>query len=132
MNIKKVIGLALTTLALNMSLLGDVYAGIDVKCEVSSSRSKISVDGRSLLNGLYVASVKSGTATVNSKNKLRPVAGEVQFDFDSNLADIKAGATAVAANFIKNRTVLGTIYKLNSNGTKSAVASEINRACKLK
>lgn len=134
MNLKKVIGLAVTTLALNMSIMGDVYAGIDVKCEVrGTSRSKASVDGRSLTNAKYIASVKSGTAAEKfSKNSKRPVAGEVEFDFDSNPADIKAGATAIPATFIKNRTVLGKIYRLNANGTKTAVAAELNNACKAK
>lgn len=133
MNLKKVIGLAVTTLALNMSIMGDVYAGIDVKCAGGVSRSKASVDGRSLANAKYIASVKSGTAAEKfSKNSQRPVAGEVEFDFDSNPADVKAGATAIPATFIKNHSVLGKIYRLNANGTKTAVAAELNDACKAK
>ena len=133
MNLKKVVGLAVTTLALNMSIMGDVYAGIDVKCAGGVSRSKASVDGRSLTNAKYIASVKSGTAAEKfSKNSKRPVAGEVEFDFDSNPADVKAGATAIPATFIKNHSVLGKIYRLNANGTKTAVAAELNNACKAK
>lgn len=134
MNLKKIVGLALTTLALNISILGNVNAAsIDVKCEARGlSRSKLSVDGAGLAAGLYRASVSSGTAAaIFSKALQRPVNGEVEFDYDSNVADIRAGATTVPSTFIKNRTVTGKIfsydpvtrlYRLRASMTESCAA----------
>jgi hypothetical protein len=112
MNVKKVACLALLAIWVNLSVATDVYAaGIRVKCEVrGTSRSKVSVDG-SGLRGAFYAVVKSGVAGYRSKlpNKVANSKGEVEFDFDSNSSDIRAGASAIPANFIKNRTVYGYI-----------------------
>jgi hypothetical protein len=124
MNTKKMLGLAVAIIALNFGILADAYAGIDVKCEARSGRSKASVDGFGLANGLYRARVTSGTASVWSKNLLRPTAGEVQFDFDSNQADVNAGATKISSTFIKNASLTGRIYLRNANGTYSQKGSE--------
>ncbi len=131
MNFKKIIGLVVTTLALNIIILGDVNAAsVTAKCTVKANRSKISVDADGLGNGSYRASARSGTsAAVYSKNLKTPVGDEVEFDFDSNTADIKAGATAIPVNFIKGNRVVGNIYKRNSTGTLSLVGS-VGATCK--
>lgn len=72
---------------------------VRVRCEKRANRSKISVDGRSLSAGNYAARVSSGSNQMVSAS--RPaVAGEAEFDFDSNQNDIVAGAVAIAPSFI--------------------------------
>lgn len=111
---KKIACLILLAFWVNFSVATDGFAaGIRVKCEVrGTSRSKISVDG-SGLTGIFYAIVKSGVAGYRTKlpNKVANSKGEVEFDFDSNSSDIKGGASAIPANFIKNRTVYGYIRK---------------------
>ena len=129
--LKKLTGLAVTTLALNLSILGDVNAAsVDVKCEVRSGRSKISVDGAGYGAGLYRSSVKSGTATVWSKVFKRPAAGEVQYDYDTNPADVRAGATYVPPTYIKGRTVYGNLYSYNSATRKYTLRASVREICK--
>jgi hypothetical protein len=93
-------------------------AGIRVKCEKRSDRSKISVDGDGLATGSYKAIVISGA---NSKTSgAKPTVGdEVEFDFDSAPNDIAAGATAISRTFIQG-AVTGKI--VNARG--SVVASD--------
>ena len=116
MNFKKLVGLTVSALALSLIILGDANAaGVSVKCEVRSGRSKASVDGTGV-SGLFYAKLKSGLNVAKSKNlRADPITREVEFDFDSNPNDIRAGATAIAPNFIKNATVVGTIYKASDN-----------------
>jgi hypothetical protein len=72
---------------------------VRVRCEKRANRSKISVDGRSLSAGNYAARVSSGSNQMVAT--FRPaVAGEAEFDFDSNQNDIAAGATAIGPSFI--------------------------------
>jgi hypothetical protein len=109
MDLKKLAGFAVTTLALNLSFLSDINAAsVDVKCEaLGRSRSEISVDGRGLPRGLYRARVQSGGVLKWSREFQRPIRGEVEFDFDSDRGDIQEGATAVSPTYIKNGTVAG-------------------------
>ena len=132
MNIKKLAGLAVTTLALNMIILSDASAvSIDVKCETrGTSRSKISIDGKAFGAGIYRARAQSGTAVVWSKAFQRPVAGQIEFDYDSNPADIRAGATAVSPSFIKNNRVTGNIYSFNSTTRTYTLRASVTDTCK--
>lgn len=124
MSFKNVLGIAVATLVLNMSVLEDANAKtFTVKCRQTAGRSQISVDDGGLARASYRAKVTSGGVTIPSKNLKVPVAGEVEFDFDSNNADVLAGATRVPSNFIKNNRVVGTVQKRNSNGTFSTVSS---------
>lgn len=83
-------------------------ASIRVKCEKRATRSKISVDSKDLVPGLYRCQARSG-----SNQKTTPVVSsvgdEVECDFDSARADIVAGATAITANFIQNAQVTGKV-----------------------
>ena len=124
MNFKKAFGITVSTLALSLLVLGNANAkSFTVKCKSTATRSKISVDDSGLSRAQYRALVTSGGVTVPSKNLKLPVAGEVEFDFDSNTADVNAGATRVAPTFIKNKRVVGTVQRRNSNRTFSTVSS---------
>lgn len=115
MNFKKVVGLTVTILALNMIILGDANAAsIEVKCEKrGTSRSKISVDGNNFPRGSYKAYVISGVNRKWSRACQSTVGDEVEFDFDSNPADIAAGATGISPTFIQGGTVTGKIFLFN-------------------
>jgi hypothetical protein len=91
-------------------------ASIRVTCEKRGvTRSKVSVDGAGLAAGTYTAVVVSAGKQVKSARPQAAVRGEVEFDFDSNRADILEGATAIPKTFITNTaTVTGKI--VNSRG----------------
>ena len=74
-----------------------------VRCEQRADRSVVSVDAKNLPDGDYQAEIVSG---MNSRlSELQPaVAGEVEFDFSSKPADVAAGATSVARNFVQGPT----------------------------
>jgi hypothetical protein len=130
MGFKKIVGLAVTALALNLIILADANAAtISVKCEVrGTSRSKISVDGAGL-TGTFYARVTSGVVTKQSKaTMIADSSHEVEFDFDSNPNDVKAGATAIPAAFIKSNKVIGYIRRSGTN----AIVGAIGATCKAK
>lgn len=100
---------------------------IRVTCQKRGTRrSMISVDGNNLAPGTYRARVGSppGTHRVTSA-PATAVGDEVSFDFDSNPADIAAGDTPIAPNYIvvvaNGPDVRGQI--LNSAGVVVAAAS---------
>lgn len=137
MNIKKLAGIAITSLALNSLILTDVLAdSVETKCKVRTDRSKISVDAEGLLKGSYYAEVTSGDQTVSSKlTDIQVVSSsgdEVEFDFDSNPNDISEGATAIAPDFIKDRTVLGAIFKTTDNGATGTLVEDDRSKCQVK
>ena len=70
-----------------------------LRCDLRTSRSKISVDGQNLLAGDYSARVTSGDNSA-MHGPLATVGDEVEFDFDSDPGDVAAGATAIARDFI--------------------------------
>lgn len=110
MSFKKLAGLAISILAINLMVLDDVSAEtVKSKCRVRPSRSKVSVDGDGF-TGTFYAVVKSGGITFQSAPQTADATREVEFDFDSNANDIAEGATAIPADFIKGRYVLGSIY----------------------
>jgi hypothetical protein len=78
-----------------------------VRCERRGSRrSKVSVDGRDVAPGTYLISLTSGanTAPQVSKTVVAP-ADEFEADYDSNRADIRAGATEISRTFIQGDAV---------------------------
>jgi hypothetical protein len=95
-----------STPSLNEDLSGSalsIAAAVRVRCEVRSGRrSRISVDGNNLtpLNGRFSALVRSGTNLAAAPAQTA-IGDEVEFDFDSNPANIAAGATPIAVNFIQ-------------------------------
>lgn len=115
MALKKAIAAIITVLAVTMGILADANAAsVTVKCETrGTTRSKISVDGTGLVGTYYALVYSPGSipSTVQSKASKTAVSGEVEFDFDSNPADIAAGATKISPTFIKNHTVIGQIRR---------------------
>ena len=93
--------LSSTLLFLTASLSADA-ASIRVRCYKTANRSKISVDGSDLAPRQYYRAQVIGYGP--TKNKItawkRAVGDEVEFDLDSNPADIRAGATSIPGNFI--------------------------------
>lgn len=75
-------------------------ATVRVRCELRSDRSKISVDGSGLAAGSYSARAISGANQAVS-NSLPAVAGQAEFDFDSDGGDIAAGASPIAVDFLQ-------------------------------
>ena len=78
-----------------------------VRCERrGNKRSKVSVDGRDVAPGTYVIQLTSGAngAPQVTKTVVAP-ADEFEADYDSNRADIRAGATAIGRTFIQNGAV---------------------------
>lgn len=82
-----------------------------VRCERRGNRrSKVSVDGRDVGPGTYSIQLTSGanTAPQVTKTVVAP-ADEFEADYDSNRADIRAGATAIPATFIQNGSVTAVV-----------------------
>ena len=82
-----------------------------VRCERrGNKRSKVSVDGRDVAPGTYLIQLTSGanTAPQVTKTVVAP-ADEFEADYDSNRADIRAGATAIPASFIQGGTVTAVV-----------------------
>ena len=97
-----IVGLALLSAE---GLAASAIAGdLRVRCERrGNKRSKISVDGNNVRGGNYNVMVTSGGNTVQAS--AATVGDEFETDFDSNRADIRAGATAISAIFIQGGTV---------------------------
>lgn len=87
-------------------------ASIRVECEKRANRSKVSVDGNNLIAGNYKARITSGSNTKTSPSK-GSTGDEVEFDFDSDPADIAAGATRIKSSFIQGQV---TAKLINENG----------------
>lgn len=85
-------------------------ATIRVQCEQrGTQRAQVSVDAKGLVSGQsYSAAVVSGGNSAVAAPQ-RAVAGEAQFDFDSNPGDIGAGATAIVATFVTGASVTGKV-----------------------
>lgn len=112
------VGLLLST------LLEADAAGVRVRCEQRSDpRARASVDGFDLApaNGTFAARLTSGLNTATSGTQVA-VGDQAQFDFDSDAGDIAAGATAIAADFIQNGQVTGSILDTAGNAVATATA----------
>ena len=109
---------AAATGAQPQAVVAAAVASIRLSCERRANRSRISVDGRGLSprTGQFRARVTASGGTVTSPLK-RAVAGEDEFDFDSNRNDILAGATRISATFITARAGSDVVAKiLNASG----------------
>lgn len=95
-----------------------------VKCEARAGRSRISVDGTNLrpLGGRFNARVTSGGKVAVSP-AAAAIGDEAEFDFDSNPADIRAGATAIASTFISGAQVTGEIVAADGSVAASATVA---------
>jgi hypothetical protein len=73
-------------------------AEVRVRCDYRAGarqRTKVSVDAKDLAGGAYLASVEGALSPVFT---VTPPADEFESDFDSNRANIAAGATAIPAS----------------------------------
>ena len=134
MNTKKSVALAAIILSINLSIMANANAEtVTVKCISNTEESNISVIGTGHVAALWRASIRSGTApAVFSKLPLkRTVNGEVEYDFSSNLADIRRGETPILATFVKNKHVTGNLYKVSNTGALTLVGS-VTATCKVK
>jgi len=131
MNIRAASSVACLTAGLILALPAAAdAASLRLRCErrFDPARSQISVDGRNVSpNAIYTARVISGTSQATAKPKAA-VGDEVEFDFDSNPNDIRAGATRIAANFIRNGSVRAAIF----NAAGNIVAGPTTAACEIK
>ena len=89
-------------------------ATIRVECEARPGRAKISVDGKSLGSGTFRTQAVSGSNMAQSGDVVA-VGGEVQTDYDSNPADIRAGATPISSTFITGGSVTGKVLDASGN-----------------
>jgi hypothetical protein len=107
--------LSFALLALTLATGAEAYASsISVKCETrGTTRSKISVDGTGLTGTFYAIVLSPPNKAVRSKlpNKAADSNHDVEYDFDSNPADIAAGATNISTTYIQSRTVFGYIRR---------------------
>lgn len=103
------IAVAAVALALTGAIATEaVAASIRVTCEKRTNRSRISVDGRGLLPGLYTTEAISGT-NVAGAGPVRAVRGQAETDYDSDAGDIADGATPIAPDFIVDGRVTGKV-----------------------
>jgi len=77
-----------------------------VKCEARDDRSRVSVDGKDLVEGEYKATITSSTVgetNTATDDRVQVVVGEideVEFDFDSDPDNIAQGASPIRGEFI--------------------------------
>lgn len=103
--------------------------GARVRCEVrAGKRSKVSVDGNNLrpLGGVFTARITSGANTALSAPRTA-YGDEVEFDFDSDADDIRAGATAISPGFIVGGSVSAVIL-----GADNQVVASGTAACRMR
>lgn len=118
---------ALVTVVAAFATLAGAAQAADLKisCEKRSARSKVSVDANNLRPGTaHFAVVTSGGNQAQS-GVAAAVGDEVEFDFDSNPADIAQGAVAIAANFVVDGRVSAQLR--DAGGNVVATASAICR-----
>ncbi len=127
----KAITLTALTFLVGASLFATTVSAAELRlrCEQRPSRSKISVDGKNLfpLNAMYSARVISGSNQA-THTPLTAVGDEVEFDFDSDPADIAAGAKAIPGNFITGGSVQAAIFDANGQ----IVAGPVTAACRMR
>lgn len=123
----------LVVVSLGLMLLSTAAnaAELRVRCEQRSvpSRAKISVDAKNLTqaNAMYSVRVISGS-NQSTHVPLTAIGDEVEFDFDSNPADIAAGAQSISSGFIVGGAVQAALF----DATGQMVAGPISAACRVR
>ena len=106
-------------------------AELRVRCEQRSTpaRAKISVDAKNLAqpNAMYSVRVISG-GNQSTHVPLTAVGDEVEFDFDSNPADIAAGAQAIGNNFIVGGAVQAALF----DSAGQMVVGPVSASCRVR
>ncbi|MEQ1514173.1 MAG: hypothetical protein ABL934_16040 [Lysobacteraceae bacterium] len=123
--------LVLASLGLLLSSTVASAAELRVRCEQRSvpSRAKISVDAKNLAqaNAMYSVRVISGS-NQSTHVPLTAIGDEVGFDFDSNPADIAAGAQSISAGFITGGAVQAALF----DATGQMVIGPVSAACRVR
>lgn len=138
MILKKAVGIAIIALTLNTSVFSTANAAsVDVKCEVGAKFSKISINGIGMPSGYYRAlasspKLSSKPAMWSNTPLKSPVLGEVGFIMSSNKADVKAGATDIAPNFIINNVAVGSLYRYNRINKTYTFVGSVKATCLIK
>jgi hypothetical protein len=104
--------------------ISEASAGEFLKCErrLNPQRSRISVESEGLVPGaLYTAMVFSAGGSARA-SIAADAAGVAEYDFDSNINDILAGATRIAANFV-GRSASAKVTDAMGNVVDSGQAS---------
>jgi hypothetical protein len=98
---------ALALLGAETASIAAADAELRVRCERrANKRSRVSVDGNNLIPGAYQITLRSGSKNAPLVTEVVAAgADEFEADFDSNRADIRAGATEIAPKFIQNRKI---------------------------
>jgi hypothetical protein len=126
---KKILALLVgaALLAAEIVVVDAANAEFRIRCERRGNRrSRISVDGKNLPAGTYSIVVTSGpTNSAGATETIVAPADEFESDFDSNRADIRAGATPIAKTFIVDRKV-----SVQVTGPESLPATEF--ACRIR
>ncbi|MDL2338699.1 MAG: hypothetical protein QFE16_12740 [Pseudomonadota bacterium] len=117
----------LSIAALTLVSFAAQAADVSVTCEKRGNRSKASVDGNNLAPGSYRAVLESGSATATTPFE-SAIGDEAEFDFDSNPADIAAGAARIAPTFIVDGRSRG--YIVNSSGQR--VTPVVTAICRVR
>ena len=114
-------------LAAEIVVVDAANAELRVRCERrGNARSRVSVDGNNLRAGNYQVTVTSGSNSVGSVSTSVPAGSdEFEVDFDSNRADIRAGATPIAKTFIVDRKV-----SVQVTGVETLSATDV--ACRIR
>lgn len=93
--------------------LGGLAQATDLRlrCErrLNPARSRVSVDVRNAAAGIYAAAIASGENDAVAAPEAT-IGDEVEFDFDSNRADVRRGATAIPPTFIVDGQVTATVF----------------------
>jgi hypothetical protein len=89
---------------------------VRVRCDSFPDRSKASVDGRNLVPGHQYSAVLTSGDTHSAQSPLdTAVDDELEFDFDSDRANVRAGATKIGRHFIVDNQVTGKLLDVNGN-----------------
>ena len=87
-----------SVVALMATVVAAEAAEVRVRCDYRAGvreRTKVSVDAKDLAGGNYQASIDGVLSPVQT---VTPPADEFEADFDSNPANVRAGATAIPAS----------------------------------
>lgn len=104
--------LLLATLA--CTAFGAQAATIRVQCEQRADRAKASVDAKNLVPGVYSTVIVSG-GNMAAAPAQRSVGDELQTDYDSSAADIRAGAVAITPTFVVGAMLTGKVLDASGN-----------------
>ena len=130
MALKKIVLLALVSMALNMGWWADANAGsLSLTCRIDGhgTRSVIKLRGTGL-RGKYYAKLFSGDNFMQAQDRAVDSNGVIEFKFDSdpNVIANNPSATEIAPNFITKKEVAGVLRR---TGTFARIGA-IRTRCK--